>query len=117
MVRKPHAMVRWAHRAILFPKPVCQKFYDRLKDLEGYSAEREYLRSINLIHHVPMTEILAGMELVLETQSIQLFDDLRELLLTERRPARVIDITSALGQSPLTPELSQYDSFIPKQGA
>jgi hypothetical protein len=29
----------------------------------------------------------------------------------------VIDITSALGQSPLTPELSQYDSFIPKQGA
>jgi transposase len=117
MVRKPHAMVRWAHRAILFPEPVCQKFYDRLKEIEGYGAEREYLRSINLIHHVALSEILAGMELVLESHSTKPFDDLRELLLTERRPAQVIDITSALGQSPLTPELSQYDSFIPKQGA
>ncbi len=117
MVRKPHAMVRWAHRAILFPAPVCQKFYDRLKRLEGYGAEREYLRSINLIHHAPLTEILVGMDLVLESQSTQLFDDLRELLLAERRPAQVIDITSALGQSPLKPELSEYDSFIPKQGA
>jgi transposase len=115
MVRKPHAMVRWAHRAILFPSPVCQKFYDRLKELEGYGAEREYLRSINLIHYVPLSEILTGMELVLESQGNKLFDDLKELLLAERRPAQVIDITGALGQSPLKPELSQYDSFIPKQ--
>jgi hypothetical protein len=115
MVRKPHAMVRWAHRAILFPTPICQKFYARLKELEGYGAEREYLRSINLIHHVPLAEILAGMELVLESQSVKLFDELRELLLVERRPASLIDITGVLAQSPLKPELSQYDSFIPRQ--
>jgi len=56
------------------------------------------------------------MELVLETESRALFDDLRELLLGERRPAEVIDITSRFNQIPLKPELSQYDSLIPKKG-
>jgi transposase len=114
LVRKPHAMVRWAHRSILFPEPACERFYARLQKLEGYSAEREYLRSINLVQHTSFSEIVAGMELVLETKSVTLFDDLRALLLGERRPAAVIDITSRLNQRPLTPELSTYDSLIPK---
>jgi hypothetical protein len=116
-VRKPHALVRWAHRAILFPSPVCDQFYSRLQKIEGYGAEREYLRAINLIHHTTLPEIIAGMELVLETQSQKLFDDLRTLLLGERRPAEIIDITSRFNQNPLQPELSQYDSLIPKKGA
>lgn len=117
LVRKPHAMVRWAHRDLLFPSPVCTQFYVRLQKIEGYGAEREYLRAINLVQHTPFPEIIAGMELVLETKSLTLFDDLRALLLGERRPAEVIDITSRLNQSPLIPELSQYDSLIPKKGA
>jgi hypothetical protein len=56
------------------------------------------------------------MELILETKSLTLFDDLRALLLGERRPAEVIEITSRRNQSPLKPELSQYDSLIPKKG-
>jgi transposase len=116
LVRKPHAMVRWAHREMLFPSPICKKFYARLKKIEGYGAEREYLRSINLVLHISLSEIVAGMELILETPSEKLFDDLRELLLGERRPAKVIDITSRLNQSPLKPELSNYDRLIPKKG-
>jgi len=115
LVRKPHAMVRWAHRAVLFPAPVCEKFYARLQKIEGYAAEREYLRSVNLVQHTSFSEIIAGMELVLETPSLTLFDDLRTLLLGERRPASVIDITSRLNQSPLKPRLSSYDSLIPKE--
>ena len=113
LIRKPHAMVRWAHRSILFPTPVCEKFYKQLKKIDSYSAEREYLRAINLILNTTFTEITAGMELVLETVSQTLFDDLRTLLFGERRPADVIEITSRLNQSPLKPELSQYDSLIP----
>ncbi len=115
LVRKPHAMVRWAHRSLLFPAPVCTRFFDRLKKIEDYGAEREYLRSINLIHYTTLSEIIAGMELVLETESLKLFDDLKQLLLGERRPDSVIDITSRLNQSPLKPELSQYDSLIPNR--
>ena len=116
LVRKPHAMVRWAHRDILFPSDVCRKFYARLKVIEGYSAEREYLRAINLVQHTLFSEILAGMELVLETESRTLFDDLRTLLLGARRPAEVTEISSRLKQIPLKPELSPYDSLIPKKG-
>jgi hypothetical protein len=108
-------MVRWAHRDILFPKPICREFYNRLKQIEGYSAEREYLRTFNLIHHVCLSEIITAMELILETKSHQMFEDLRELLLGERRPSPVIDITSRLNQRPLQPELSEYDCLIPKQ--
>ena len=115
LVRKPHAMVRWAHRDILFPSPICRAFYDRLKKIEGYSAEREYLRAFNLIHHVCLSEIITAMELILETKSQKMFEDLRELLLGERRPSPVIDITSRLRQSPLQPELSEYDCLIPNK--
>ena len=114
LVRKPHAMVRWAHREILFPSPIALKFYERLQKLEGHSAEREYLRSINLVQHVQLPEIMAGMELVLESNGEHLFNDLRELLLQERRPADIIDITSRFNQNPLKPDLSQYDKFIPQ---
>jgi len=115
LVRKPHAMVRWAHREILFPSNTCQRFYDLLKKQEGHSAERDYLRSINLIQYVPFSEIVTGMELVLEANSEQLFNDLRDLLLHERRPADVIDINSWFNQNPLQPNLSEYDRFIPKE--
>ena len=106
-------MVRWAHRTILFPTPVCEKFYQRLRKIESYSAEREYLRAVNLVLNISLSEIIAGMELVLETETQNLFDDLRELLFGERRPAEVIEITSRLEQSPLKPDLSYYDSLIP----
>jgi transposase len=116
LIRKPHAMVRWAHRGVLFPKPICKKFYQKLKKIDSHAAEREYLRAINLIHHTTLCEIITGMELIIETASETLFDDLRVLLLGERRPRDVIEITNRLNQSPLKPELSQYDSLIPKTG-
>jgi transposase len=116
LVRKPHALVRWAHREILFPEKVCEQFYERLQRIHGYGAEREYLRAVNLVHHIEFAEILIGMQLVLETPSLQLFDDLRSLLLAERRPAPVVDITSRFHQVPLQPELSHYDQLIPKEG-
>lgn len=116
LLRKPHAMVRWAHKEMLFPSPIFTRFYERLKAIDSLSAEQEYLRSINLVHHTPLSEIAVGMELVLETTTTKLFDDLRELLLVSRRPAEVIDITYRLNQSPVNPKLSDYDSFIPQIG-
>ena len=114
LVRKPHAMVRWAHREILFPSQVCKTFYAKLQKLKGSDAEREYLRAINLVLHCPLSEILAGMELVLEGGRENLFEDLRELLFSERRPCDVIDISERYGMKPIKPELTKYDELIPK---
>ena len=121
LVRKPQAMVRWAHRAVLFPSPVFKRFYGHIKKIESSSAEREFLRCINLIHHTTFSEIGAAMELVLEAEkqkqdqsNPQPFDELRNLLLGHRSPCDVIDITERTAQRPLSPKLSDYDSFIPR---
>lgn len=116
MVRKPQAMVRWAHRDLLFPQPVFERFYKRLRQINSESAEREFLRSINLIHFTPMSELAIGMELVLETRAENMFEDLKELLLGRRAPADVIEISTRENQIAIQPKLSIYDSFIPKAG-
>ena len=115
LVRKPGAMMRWAHRALLFPQPICHKFYARLQKFEGIGAEREYLRSINLVLQAPLAEIVAGMELVLESESETLFESLKDLLFGERRPCDVLQINFNYGLEPIKPELSKYDSLIPRR--
>ena len=115
LLRKPHALIRWAHRDLLFPNPICRQFYSKLKEGDPSIAEREFLRCINLVQHVPLSEITTGMALILETSSSTLFEDLKSLLLSERRSAEVINISHFLGQRPLKPELSQYDALIPNQ--
>jgi transposase len=111
LLRKPQALVRWAHRKILFPSQVFENFYTHIKKIDELGAEREFLRSINLIQFVPLSEIEAGMELVLENPSHHPFEDLRDLLLGERRPQRLV---IPIEQTPLKPELSVYDELIPK---
>ena len=114
LVRKPHAMIRWAHRSILFPDPICAKFYQRLKNQNGQSAEREYLRTLNLVLQIALSEITVAMELAMDTASSDLFESVRELLFGERKPANVFDLSEKLNMKPIKPELSGYDSFIPK---
>jgi len=116
LIRKPQAMVRWAHRELLFPRPIFEKFYKRLRMIDAHGAEREFLRSVNLVHFTTLCEIAIGMELILETNTETLFDDLKELLLGRRAPCDVIEISFRENQSPVNPKLSIYDSFIPNIG-
>lgn len=108
LVRKPRAMIRWAHRKLLFPAPVFETFYQRLVSQDPAAAEREFLKSMNLIHHVTLSDIAAAMELVLQHQKENLFEHLKELLLTERRPENVIELQR------LKPNLTDYDEFVPQ---
>ena len=116
LVRKPQAMVRWAHKELLFPTPVFEKFYKRLQAIEAESAEREFLRAANLIQFTNLTEIAVGMELILGTESHNLFEDLKEILFGRRVPCNVVEITARVNQSAINPKLSLYDSLIPNTG-
>ena len=109
-------MVRWVHKQLLFPLPVFRKFYNRLRQINAQTTEREFLRSVNLIQFAPLSEIAVGMELILETKTEYLFEDLKELLLGRRAPADVIDISARANQHAINPKLSIYDSFIPNTG-
>ena len=108
LVRKPRAMIRWRHKELLFPSDNFKKYYEKLLSLDPSTAEREFLKSINLIHYTTLPEIDAGIELVMAHHSENLFDRLRELLLLERRPGNVIEL------KPLSPNLHEYDLFIPQ---
>lgn len=108
LVRKPRAMIRWRHQKLLFPSPTFKKYYDTLVSQDSHTAEREFLKSINLIHYTPLQEIEAGIELVLAHHKDSFFEHLRELLLVERRPNNVIELR------PIEPNLSEYDLFIPQ---
>lgn len=115
LLRKPQAMVRWAHRDLLFPTPAMKQFYERLKQIDSLSAEREFLKTINLVQHVPMSEITCAVEIVLRHGRVG-FESVRDLLMTERRPENVVDIASHFNQQKLNPDLQQYDQLIPKGG-
>ena len=114
LLRKPQALVRWAYRELLFPKPAFRAFYEKLRTIDEVSAPREFLRSVNLVQHTPLSEIEVGMELLLGSKDqAPLFDQLRDLLLGARRPAPVIELSLRLNQKPLQPELAGYDRLIP----
>jgi transposase len=108
LVKKPQAMVRWAHRAILFPEPVFQDFYSYLKRTLPHSAESQFLKSLNLIHHVKIEELRIGLELIMEMASKAPFDDLKQLVFQTEHCAG-----NTPTQPPINNDLSMYDSLIP----
>lgn len=108
LVRKPGAMIRWAHRELLFPEKSFQQFYQWLGKVYPEAREREYLKSINLVQYVSLKEIGLGMDIVQKTKSTKPFDDLKTLLLLTSS-----DLGAVISQSPLQTKLSSYDDLIP----
>ncbi len=115
LLRKPRAMIRWAHREILFPAPELNAFYNRLRHQDSSGAEREFLRTVNLVQQIPMPEIIAAVGLVLEMSSVS-FEAVKELLLVERRPGKILALSERHNQQPIVPNLGAYDELIPKVG-
>lgn len=108
LIRKPQAMVRWAHRHILFPLPGFKAFYEYLRALPGINPEREFLRSVNLVFHAQITDVATGMDLVREQKSLDPYIDLKRLVVIAGDGE-----TAVLDHPSLNPELSRYDSLIP----
>ena len=113
LLRKPRAMIRWRHREILFPIPPFKRFYEKLaaiSELPG-DAEREFLKTVNLVQHASLAEIALGIEIAMDAGSVS-FDEIRSLVLVDgHRPADISD--PRYSQIPLKPEMSQYDNLIP----
>lgn len=107
LVRKPQAMVRWAHRHILFPLPGFSAFYEYLKTLPHLVAEREFLRSVNLVLHAAVADVGAGMDVVREAGSTDPYMDLRALVVGN-------DAVAAAAQPAIDPALHRYDTLIPE---
>jgi hypothetical protein len=112
LIRKPAAMIRWAHREILFPLPGFNDFYKILKSIEGINPEREFLRAVNLVQHASMQDIGAGMEIVSEEHSEDPLGDLKRLLGIEGQAKSSIE-TVCNSQPAINSGLALYDDLIP----
>lgn len=106
-------MVRWAHRDILFPNPVFENYYKYLQKLRGYGAEAEFLKSVNLVQHAELSEVIAGIELLLESKSLSPFEDLKTLITSPGHFPASYSGWLVPDQPPINIELSFYDSLIP----
>jgi len=117
LLRKPRAMINWSNKAVLFPDPILRKYYERLKKRDKIIApEKEYLRVLNLIHYVTLPEIIIAVDLVLQSEKRHSFEEIKSLLLNERRPGSVCDIAAKFKQEPITTNLKEYDLLIPMGG-
>lgn len=117
LLRKPRAMINWAHKEVLFPDPILKKYYDKLKKQDQViGPEKEYLKILNLIHYVTLPEIIIAVDLVLQSGNQHSFEEIKSLLLNERRPDNVYDIASKFNQEPITTNLKDYDLLIPVGG-
>jgi transposase len=108
LLRKPAAMVRWAHRDILFPIPAFKRFHKHLEKTMPDGANREFLRCVNLVQHASLQDIAAGLELLMREPVAEPFVTLKQLL-GLNGPQNM----TPLAQPPINPELSQYDMLIP----
>lgn len=111
LLRKPQAMVRWTHRQILFPNPNFKRYYDFLKGRDAYSAEREFLKAVNLIQYTTLDEIGIAMELVMDTAEIE--DPFQEVKKLVTAFGHTPDMSDHLLQPPINLKLTHYDLFIP----
>lgn len=107
LIRKPHAMVRWKHKSILFPDPIFKSYYEYLQKILDYGAEGEFLKTVNLVQHASIDEISSAMELCLESKTMSPFLDVKELLLGSPKQLQIPR------QTQLRPLLSIYDELIP----
>lgn len=116
LLRKPRAMINWAHKEVLFPKAIFKKYFIYLKKLHEQGVEKEYLRMLNLIHHATLKDLEVAMELVLTNKSLNPFQEIKELIFSSPHGVSVLNITEKYNQEKVVPDLSGYDELIPNKG-
>jgi hypothetical protein len=107
LVRKPAAMIRWTHRDILFPCSEFERLYHYLQRTSSGCAESEFLRCLNIIHHVTYDDLRMAVSIILEAKSKHPFEDIKGLLLQANGPSSMIE------QPDLDTDLHEYDQLIP----
>ena len=99
LIQKPGAMINWAHKKVLFPRPAFKSFYQKLKKIDSNTAEAEYLRTLNLIQHRTLDQI----EQAIQTSCC--YETIKKDLLGE-------NVICVQEQSPINVDLKNYDQFL-----
>ena len=115
LLRKPHAMIRWAHKDILFSDKNFKKLYNILNIQKVEYPETEFLRIINLIQLTTLSELSIAVGLVLDADILVTFEEVKSLIMGNHKPSNVIAISGRLMQIKFDPHLDHYNNLIPKE--
>ena len=104
LMRKPGAMMRWAHKRVLFPSAHAKAFYENLQSLDQDTAEKNYLTCFYFTLAHGWSEVEAAMEML----SNHANPVLEFALLFQKT-----EWLAPAGPEPITPNIEKYNKHIP----
>jgi hypothetical protein len=84
LIRKPGAFESYQYRSSLYPNVVFRKAYDVLKDSGLTSCNKKYLDLLHLEKMYGESDVTTALDLLLESSSLPLKEDILELLKQEK---------------------------------
>ena len=102
LIRKPGAFESYQYRACLYPNPVFRRAYDVLKDNKLTACNKRYLDLLHLAKMYGESEVTAAIELLLESATLPLKEDILGLL-TRKKILTPVEVRH--------PQLADYDQL------
>lgn len=113
LVRKPRALIRWKYRDIFLSDPNFNRLYHKFKGWDESRAEREFLKTMNLIQYTTLAEISIATSLLIDQPADRLYEEIKNLVLLDSFPGHS---SGSIIQAPIQTDLNQYDLLIPNGG-
>lgn len=104
LVRKPSAFANYRYQGAFFPRSCFRKAYDELCAKRPASADRTYLKILQLAKIQSEQQVSDALELLLEARQIPLLERIKELIDVYQKEKRLVCVRE--------PSLADYDSLL-----
>jgi len=104
LVRKPSAFANYRYQGAFFPRSSFRKAYDELCDKRPASADRIYLKILQLAKIQSEQQVALALELLLEAREIPLLERVKELIDVYQKEKRLVTV--------MEPNLADYDNLL-----
>ena len=104
LVRKPSAFANYRYQGAFFPRSCFRKAYDELCAKRPASADRTYLKILQLAKIQSEQQVSDALELLLEARQIPLLESIKELIDVYQKEKRLVCVRE--------PSLADYDSLL-----
>ncbi len=104
LVRKPSAFANYRYQGAFFPRSCFRKAYDELCAKRPASADRTYLKILQLAKIQSEQQVSDALELLLEARQIPLLESIKELIDVYQKEKRLVCV--------MEPSLADYDSLL-----
>lgn len=107
LVRKPGAFVNYRYHEALFPRLCFRQAYDSLKKGRPASADRHYLKLLQLAKIQSEQQVADAIELLLEDNQVPTIENIKSLIDAYQQERQKVHVNS--------PNLSDYDQLLTNQ--